>query len=117
MNHRGHIRHVQGRESPVETGAGRLGRVPVAPGVATKHPTELRLIELRPVLQPRPAKETAAGAIEHGQHAVAALKPLALDEAQAFLGLGLLEPSDEARHFGVVVERDELIDIRQPKGP
>jgi hypothetical protein len=73
-----------------------------------KHPPDLGLVELGPVLQPRPAKKATTGAIEHGEHAVAALEPLALHEAQTLLGLGSVEPADEARYFGVVVERDEL---------
>jgi hypothetical protein len=88
----------------------------MSPCVATKHPPELRLIELRPVLQPHPAKEAATRAVEHGEHAVAALHPLALEEAQPVCGLVLLEASDEARYFGVVVQRDELVVVRQTKG-
>jgi len=88
----------------------------MSPGIASEYPADLGLIELRPVLQPRPAKKASTDALDHGEYAVATLKPLVFNLSQAFLGLGpLVESPNEAGHFGIVVECDELIDIRHGK--
>jgi hypothetical protein len=62
-------------------------RYRACPAQAVRRLREFRLVELRPVLHPRPAQEATIGAIEHDEHAVAALQPLALDEAQALFGI------------------------------
>jgi hypothetical protein len=53
-----------GMRTPSRGRRGRLRWRSPVPGVATKHPAELRLVELRPVLQPRPPKEATTVAID-----------------------------------------------------
>ena len=63
-----------------------------------------------------PAEEAAVRTIEHGKHPVPALCPLALDESYPLLGGGPLESPDEARHLGIVMQSDELVDVRDVQG-
>jgi hypothetical protein len=90
---------------------GRLGRVSLTPGIAPQCPAELGLSELRPALESAATEEGAALPLEYRQQAVAALAPFALVLAQALFRPGAVERADEARHLGVGMQRDELVQV------
>ena len=66
-------------------------------------------------MQSRPTDKAAIGSVEDGEYPVLALEPLSLEEPQALLGLRPLQSADEPRNVRVVVEGNELVDVRRPK--
>jgi hypothetical protein len=67
-------------------------------------------------VEPGSPEEPTAHPVEHRDRAVAALEPLALGCPQALLGVSPLPRSDEASDLGILMERNELVQVRRCEG-